>query len=192
MIYRNSGNKRGRAGMLRNFTGAILTLCLVVLPVAGQEKPGGQGNPGNVPTALSLPSPDVALALTVGGSVLSGLLVFGIRYNSILPFVGACLAPSTGFFYGGLAGRGFLMSALRFGMTWLVLSYALNHDESNLSGLGYAWVGGFVGSMILECATVKKAVRKHNEALMAKHRLSVAVAPFAMPKGGGVQVRLTF
>lgn len=40
--------------------------------------------------------------------------------------------------------------------------------------------------------TVKRAVHKRNEVRMARRKLSVAMAPFVMPKGAGVQIRLSF
>jgi len=48
------------------------------------------------------------------------------------------------------------------------------------------------GSIIFDLVTVKKAVRKHNQAREERARLSVAVAPFALPKGAGVQLRMSF
>lgn len=43
-----------------------------------------------------------------------------------------------------------------------------------------------------DCATVKSAVRKHNAAHMARRGLNMALAPFPLRKGGGLQVRLSF
>lgn len=52
--------------------------------------------------------------------------------------------------------------------------------------------GGMALSAIYDIATVKKAVNKRNQAKLARRKLDVALAPFAVRKGAGVQLRLSF
>jgi len=173
--------RRGRAGTpSRGLLIALLGLGLVAAPAVGQETPGG-----------GLPSENTALALSAIGTIaaVASTFVWLGGYGNILAW---SALPSLGFMYGGCWGRGLLTTGLRLGATFLVFGYALNHDEDNLAGLGYAYLGGMALSAIIDIATVKKAVHKRNEARLARRGLKLGVAPFALPKGGGIQVRMSF
>ena len=84
-----------------------------------------------------------------------------------------------------------MWTGLRTVGTFVLLGIALEDDEEG-PGAVYAWIGGMALSAIIEMATIGKAVRKHNERLLARRGLNVAVAPFALPKGAGIQLRLSF
>jgi hypothetical protein len=58
---------------------------------------------------------------------------------------------------------------------------------------GGCWGRGMMAaSLVYDLATVRSSVRKHNAAIMARRGPKVGVSPFAMRKGGGVQVSLSF
>jgi hypothetical protein len=187
-----SKGRRGRTGTLsRGLLIALLGLGLVAAPAVGQETPGGGQPPQAASQYNGLPSENMALALSAIGTIaaVASMFVWLGGYGNILAW---SALPSLGFMYGGCWGRGLLTTGLRLGATFLVLGYAFNHDEDNLEGLRFAYLGGMALSAIIDIATVKKAVHKRNEARLARRGLKLAVAPFALPKGGGIQVRMSF
>jgi len=195
--------RKGTSARPRHFLAALVGLCLVAAPLFAQDVPGAQTLSLPDPRSLGLPSENTAFTLSLTATLASwGLLALtsaggeapsettsAIQY---IAGVGVFTGPSLGFFYGGCWGRGLLTTALRLGVTLAVATYALNHDEQDLTGLGLAGIGFFVASSIYDCATVKAAVRKHNAAHIARRGLNVAVAPFPLRKGAGLQVRLSF
>ncbi len=197
------GQGKGRPGRPRRLTGAFLGLCLVAAPLLAQVGPGAQAPSLPDPRSLGLPSENTAFTLSLTATLASWAL-FALSSSTgdapseassavgYISAVGIFAGPSLGFFYGGCWARGLLTTALRLGVTAGVLAYSLNHDEQDLTGLGLAFVGVFVASSIYDCATVKSAVRKHNAAHIARRGLNVAVAPFVLRKGAGLQVRLSF
>jgi hypothetical protein len=111
--------------------------------------------------------------------------------NGYVALGGLALGPSLGFFYGGCWGRGMLTACLRLGATYAAVAIALS-DRGAGPALAYGWLGGMAASAILDMATVGRAVRRRNQALLTRRGLNVDLSPVAVPKGGGVQVRLSF
>jgi hypothetical protein len=168
--------------------GLLLGLALVMAPAYGQnpefnltqaQQGGGYG----------LPSENTAMALSVLGSVAAVAIVFS--ENAWIAVAGLSFAPSLGFMYGGCWGRGMLSAGLRLGATIAMVAVALSNDGPGYA-LGYGWVGLMAASLVYDLATVRSSVRKHNAAIMARRGPKVGVSPFAMRKGGGVQVSLSF
>jgi len=196
------GRKR-RSARPRSFLAAFAGLCLAAVPLLAQDVPRAKIPSLPDPRSLGLPSENTAFTLSLSATLASwGLLALtsaggeaptettsAIQY---IAGVGVFTGPSLGFFYGGCWGRGLLTTAVRLGVTLAVAAYALNHDEQDLTGLGLAGIGIFVASSIYDCVTVKSAVRKHNAAHLARRGLNLAVAPFPLRKGAGLQVRLSF
>ena len=85
-----------------------------------------------------------------------------------------------------------MMTGLRVGVSMAAIAYSLENDEEDNTAVGVLMVGTLIGSAIYECATVKSAVRKHNAARLAKRNLKLAVAPFAVRRGAGLSVQLSF
>jgi hypothetical protein len=139
-----------------------------------------------VPTGL--PSENTAIFLSVLGSAAAVLSAY--TGNDYAFMTCLTIGPSLGFFYGGCWGRGALTATLRFAATAAAVAVALNDDSSIATG--YLWAGAMIGTFILDIATVKRAVRRHNAAAMARRGLTVDVAPIAARKGGGIQLRLGF
>jgi hypothetical protein len=168
----------------------VLGLALVTAPVAAGEAPAfnlSQKPPGAVAT-VTLPSENTAVYLCVLGSVAA--FFSAASQNGIVFLTALGLGPSLGFFYGGCWGRGLLTATLRMGATFGLIALAYSDEVS--SNFAYVWLGAMVGSALIDVATVRGSVRRHNARVMARQGLKVDVSPFAMPKGGGVQVRLAF
>ncbi len=205
MEKRGPSRKAARRRGLR-LSATVLALNLAAAPLLAQALPGAQTPSAVDSRSLHLPSEKTAFTLSLSGTLVSyGLLFISMGSGGtgdapsevssgigLAGIAGAMVGPSLGSFYGGCWGRGLLMSGLRLGACMAVLAYSLNHDEENLTALGIGLVGVMVASSVYECATVKSAVRKHNAAHMANRGLNVVLAPFALRKGGGVQVRLSF
>ena len=189
MTDRTREKKGGFGGSIRMAACAVLGLGLVVLPAAGRDRPADQAHWQTNFDYRGLPSESMAVALSVIGTAAAVASLSSD--NGWLALAGLSVGPSLGFMYGGCWGRGLMTSGLRLGATIAVVVYALEHDEDG-PGLGYAWIGGMALSAIIDMATVRKAVRKHNDRLLARRGLNVGVSPFALPKGAGVQVRLSF
>jgi hypothetical protein len=112
-------------------------------------------------------------------------------HNGYVILAGLTLGPSLGFFYGGCWGRGMLTAGLRLGAT-VALVYAAMSNDSLAPALAYGWLGGMAASAILDMATVGQAVRRHNQARLARRGFNIDMTPVAVPKGAGVQLRLSF
>jgi len=173
-------NARGDGEHKGLFVTLFLGLLLVIVPAVAAPSPGGEGG--------KLPSENTAFLISAGGAAL-GLFISG------LVFVG----PSLGFFYGRCWGRGLAHVGLRFAAAIVVAGFALSAElndsgEETKVALGVAGVCVYLGSVIWDLATVKKAVRKHNAAVRARKGLDVAVAPFilAKAKGAGIRMQLSF
>ncbi|NTV80925.1 MAG: hypothetical protein HGA24_05835, partial [Candidatus Aminicenantes bacterium] len=65
-------------------------------------------------------------------------------------------------------------------------------DHGATLPLAYGWLGGMAASAVLDMVTVGRTVRRHNQTILARRGLNVDVSPFAVPKGGGLQLRLSF
>jgi hypothetical protein len=187
-------NKPGVGSGLRSIGGWVLGLvlgfALVSAPLAAGEVPAfnlAQKPPGAV-AAVTLPSENTAVYLCVLGSVAA--IFSAASQNGIIYLTALGLGPSLGFFYGGCWGRGLLTATLRVGVTFGLLALAYSDEVS--SNIAYVWLGAMVGSALIDVATVRGSVRRHNARVMARQGLTVDVSPFALPKGGGVQVRLGF
>ena len=151
-----------------------------------------------------MPKEKTAFTLSLTGALASyGLLLAyaaaagedSSGISSVLGWVGVAgimIGPSLGNFYGGLWGRGLLLTGLRVGTTVAAMAYTMYYDESDNTAVVALWLGTLIGSTIYECATVKSAVRKHNAARLAKRNLKVAVAPFPLRRGAGLSVQLSF
>jgi hypothetical protein len=183
---RRTGRKRGLG---RRTAGVLAVMALALVPVFGQTPSFrlSQGRPA--PADYGLPSENTALTLAVVGSALAVASVFS--ENGYVALGGLCLGPSLGFMYGGCWGRALLSSGLRFVATFVALSVLFN-DAEDSGGVAMAWLVGMGASIALDILTVRSAVHKRNAAVMARQGLTVGVSPFALPKGGGLQVRLSF
>ena len=190
MRNRTRGQKGRVGGCLQWFAFILLGFGLVVSPVAGQDRSEGQDRPRPAVAYPVLPSENTAMALSVIGT-LAGVTAF-FTDASWFSLGGIALGPSLGFMYGDCWGRGLMTAVLRFGGTIAAMVAALKNDESDLSALAWAWIGGMTASAVFDVATVKRAVHKRNEVRMARRKLSVAMAPFVLPKGAGIQLRLSF
>jgi hypothetical protein len=85
-----------------------------------------------------------------------------------------------------------LTTGLRTAASILVLSYTLEYDERDNSTLVWTYLAGMAVSAVWDLATVKKTVRRRNGAILAKRGLAIEAGPFPLPKGAGVQLRLSF
>jgi len=179
--------KPGVGSGIRNIGGWVLGLglglALVMAPVYGQAPEFNLAQ--KVP---ALPSENSAVFLSVLGTVAA--VASGYSQNGYVFLTAVAVGPSLGFLYGGCWGRGILTAVLRIAVTYGVAALAFG-DEAGCS-LGYIWIGTMIGTSLLDIATVRRTVRRHNEAVTARRGLKVDVSPFAMPKGGGIQVRLGF
>lgn len=167
---------------------AILAMALAALPAVAQEEPG-QTHWQTPPDYRGLPREDTAIMLSVVGTAAAAasfLASYRLGYFGLVPLFAG---PSLGAMYGGLWGRALIFTGLRFAGTLALLGAAYDHDAL---GLAYVWVGGMALSAVIEIATVGHAVHTRNERRLAQRGLKVDAAPFALPKGGGIQVRLSF
>ncbi|MGZ7046482.1 MAG: hypothetical protein ACXVJK_09160 [Candidatus Aminicenantales bacterium] len=183
--------KRGRgAGWhLLGFSGAFLGLCLaMIVPAVGQEKPGLPVPKPSSAEARGLPSESTAAMLSWAVTGASFVLLF-MPATSTLGAIGTLVGPSVGYFYGGCVGRGVLGLVLRAGVDYLAIGAAIGKDDPSF---GWGMLAVIVGATVLDAALVKSTVRKHNQAIMAQRRVTFAVAPFALPKGAGVRLHLSF
>jgi hypothetical protein len=182
-----------------------LVACLPDAPLTAQDDAGAQAPSPITAESLGLPKEKTAFTLSLTGTLASyGLLLAyaaasseggGSTITSVLGWIGGAgimIGPSLGNFYGGLSGRGLLLTGLRVGTTVAAMAYTMYYDESDNTAVVALWLGTLIGSTIYECATVKSAVRKHNAARLAKRNLKVAVAPFPLRRGAGLSVQLSF
>jgi hypothetical protein len=168
----------------------LLGLALAVLPAAGQAQADDLAQLRASSAAYGLPSDSMATALSAIGTAAA---VAGIFSGSPwLALGGLAIGPSLGFLYGGCWGRGLLTAGFRFGATMALVAVAVADDDGVGEWGVSAWLVGMTGSAILDVATVGRAVRRQNQARLARRGLRVDLSPFAMPKGGGLQVRLSF
>lgn len=197
--------KETRPGRLGLIAAALLIACLPAAPLTAQDDTGAQAAAPVTAGSLGLPKETTAFTLSLTGTLASwGLLLV---YAAAVPeegettiasvlgsvaIVGIMVGPSLGNFYGGLWGRGLLMTGLRVGASVAAIAYSMYHDESDNTAVVALWLGTLIGSSIYECVTVKSAVRKHNAARLAKRNLKLAVAPFPVRRGAGLSVQLSF
>lgn len=184
---------------------AFLVACLPVVPLTAQDDTGPQSPSPVTAESLGLPKEKTAFTLSLTGTLASwGLMLVSVaaaaedapsEIQSALGYasvVGIMIGPSLGRFYGGCWGMGLLMTGLRVGVSALALTYILENDEKDNTAVGVLMLGTVIGSAIYECASVKSAVRKRNAARLAKRDLELAVAPFPVRRGAGLNVRLSF
>jgi len=181
---------RRKSRKARRFAAAFLGLCLAAAPLLAQDGSGAQASSPSTERAPGLPSEKMALALSLGGTLVSWGLM--LSTHSLAAWAGVMVGPSLGSFYGGCWGRGLLLTGLRVGVWGATFAYVLEHDEQKNTAAFVLMLGTLIGTTIYECATVESAVRKRNAARLAKQNLKLAVAPFALRKGAGLQVRLSF
>ncbi len=167
----------------------ILTLSLApaifAAPGQGDEVPG-------------LRSENAAFLISLVGTVLPVGIALSVPDDGIrttredLLFLGTAIGPSLGYFYCGRVWRGLLTVVLRLALAGATYGFSTNEDA--LNGLGYVTAGLYIGSAIFDLVSVRKAVRKRNEAVRARKRLDVSVAPFIMAraKGAGIRIQLSF
>jgi hypothetical protein len=188
MKRRTPGLAGRRKGLGRRTAGVLVGLALALVPVSGQNLSFSlaQGQPP--PADHGLPSEDTAMALTVIGTVAA--VASFCTGNGWVFMAGLTFGPSLGFFYGGCWGRGLLSSVLRLGATIALFAWAFNEEAS--AAPGTLWLAAMGTSVIFDMLTVKKAVRKRNASVMARRGVKVGVSPFALPRGGGIQVQVSF
>lgn len=177
-----------RKGLGRRIAGILAGLALALVPVFGQSPSFSlaQGQPA--PADYRLPSESTAVALAVIGTAVAVASL--ASENGWVFMAGLAFGPSLGFFYGGCWGRGLLSSVLRLGVTVAAVAWILEDDESATPG--YLWLGAMATSVVFDILTVKRAVHKRNESIRARRGAKVGVSPFALPKGGGIQLQLSF
>ena len=197
--------KETRPGRLGIIAAALLVACLPAASLTAQDDTGAQASSPVTAGSLGLPKETTAFTLSLTGTLASwGLLLV---YAAAVPeegettlasvlgsvaIVGIMVGPSLGNFYGGLWGRGLLMTGLRVGVSVAAIAYSMYYDEADNTAVVALWLGTLIGSAIYECATVKSAVRKHNAARIAKRNMKLAVAPFPVRRGAGLSVQLSF
>lgn len=186
------GNRsRGTGWRLLAFSSAFIGLCLaMILPANGQETPAFPGLQQASAGPARLPSESTAATLSwivTGASFV--MLFMPDTTVATLGAIGTLLGPSLGYSYGGCVGRGLLGLLLRVGVDLVAIGVAYEKDDP---GVGAAMIGVIVGATVLDAALVKSTVRKHNRDIMARRRVTFAVAPFALPKGAGVRLNLSF
>jgi len=179
---------KNRKACSRSAAGILLVAFLVTVPVAGQSLPEGQAPALPGVSYPGLPSANTALGLTVAGTVAA--LVSMYSRNGYIAWAGLTFGPSLGFFYGGCWGRGLLTAGLRFCVTAAAIAVAFNDDLDET--WGYMWLGGLAVSAVVDMATVKRAVSKHNARIAARRGLQLNASPFVLPKGAGVRLQLSF
>jgi len=197
--------KETRPGRLGIIAAALFVACLPAASLTAQDDTGAQASSPVTAGSLGLPKETTAFTLSLTGTLASwGLLLV---YAAAVPeegettlasvlgsvaIVGIMVGPSLGNFYGGLWGRGLLMTGLRVGVSVAAIAYSMYYDEADNTAVVALWLGTLIGSAIYECATVKSAVRKHNAARIAKRNMKLAVAPFPVRRGAGLSVQLSF
>jgi hypothetical protein len=174
-------NARGDGEHKGLFVTLFLGLLLVIVPAVAAPSPGGEGG--------KLPSENTAFVISILGAAL-GPTISG---------PGFLVGPSLGFFYGGCWGKGLAHVGLRAVAMLVVLAALLSAElgdvgEETKAAFGVAGVCVYLGSVIWDLATVKKAVRKRNAAVGARKGLDVSLAPFilAKAKGAGIRMQLSF
>jgi hypothetical protein len=188
MTTDRDGTKTGRQAIGGATVALLVALALMTGPAYGQAPGLSSGQRTAVGVSPALPSENTAIFLSVLGSAAA--VLSGYSGNDYAFLTCLTIGPSLGFFYGGCWGRGALTATLRFAATAAAVAVVLSDDNSITAG--YLWAGAMIGTSILDIATVKRAVRRHNAAAMARRGLTVDVAPFAARKGGGIQIRLGF
>jgi len=186
MTKRTERRKDGRKPGLRTLTaaGLLLGLAIAFVPAAaGQELPAALDYHG-------LPSARTAVTLSVVGTLGAVLSASASNSLGIMALMPLFAGPSLGAMYGGLWGRALLFTGLRAMGTYALVAAALR-DEEDAYSLAMVWVGGMAVTAVIETATVGRAVHRRNERL-ARRRMNLDLTPFALPKGAGVQVRLSF
>ena len=197
--------KETRPGRLRIIAAAFLVACLLAAPLTAQDDTGAQAATPVTAGSLGLPKETTAFTLSLTGALASWglMLVYAaaapeegestiISVLGGVAIAGIMVGPSLGNFYGGLWGRGLLMTGLRVGVSVAAIAYSMYYDETDNAAVGVLWLSTLIGSAIYECATVKSAVRKHNAARLAKRNLKLAVAPVPVRRGAGLSVQLSF
>jgi hypothetical protein len=170
---------------------AMLGAALAGLPAAAQQAGGDKVPWREHADGAGLPSEDTAFTLSVVGTVAAGLSPICGRYLGWTALIPLFAGPSLGAIYGGCWGRALLFTGLRLAGTFAAAA-ALFDDDFGSDGAAYAWIGGMVLSAVIETATIKAAVRKHNRAVLNRRGVKFDAVPFALPKGGGIQIRLSF
>jgi hypothetical protein len=190
-MTRQDQGKPGRSGRLAAHLVVIACgTALLVAPLAAQAPRPIWPRAAAEVSAFRLPSENTAFTLSAVGTLAGVVMPLMSREWGWGILATWCVGPSLGFLYGGCWGRGLATAVLRFGFTLAVAVAAFN-DETNDS-LGYAWIGGMAALAALDLATVKRAVRNRNRRRMAGRGLQLDVSPFAVPKGAGVRLRLSF
>lgn len=190
-MTRQDRGKSARAGRLAAHLVAIVCgTALLLAPLDAQGPSPVWPRAAAGASAYRVPSENTALTLSVLGT-LTGVVIPLMSHEWGWGILASwCVGPSLGFLYGGCWGRGLATAVLRFGFTFALALAAFN-DEANNS-LGFAWLGGMAASVALDLATVKRAVRNRNRRRLADRGLQLDVSPFAVPKGAGVRLRLSF
>jgi hypothetical protein len=170
--------------------GILLGLAVAVMPAVGQVQADDLVKLRASSAAYGLPSEGMATALSVIGTAAAVAGLFS--YNPWVMLGGLALGPSLGFLYGGCWGRGLLTAGIRFGATFAFAAFALSNEDGGVAAVASAWLVSMAGSAILDMATVGRAVRRQNRARLARRGIQVDLSPLAVPKGGGLQVRLSF
>jgi hypothetical protein len=184
-------NSRRTSGKGRPFVAcALLGLALAVLPAAAQVATPGQVNRQAPSDIRGLPSDRTAILLSAAGTAAAVLSVFASHEVSSFSLVPLFAGPSLGAMYGGLWGRALLFTGLRLVGTY-AFAIAASSDEAGI-GLAYAWIAGMSLSAVIEIATIGKAVHDRNERRLARRGIALGVSPFAVPKGAGLNLSLSF
>jgi len=169
---------------------ALLGLALAVLPAAAQDPAPGQVHRQASPGYRELPSERTAILLSAAGTAAAVLSVFASRELSSFSLVPLFAGPSLGAMYGGLWGRALLFTGLRLVGTYAFAVAAIS-DEAGF-GLAYVWIAGMSLTAVIEIATIGKAVHSRNERRLARRGITLGVSPFAVPKGAGLNLSLSF
>lgn len=186
-----NGGDTGRAGRPAGHLVAIVCgTALILMPLAAQGQTLDWPPAGLAGTQPRMPSEDTAMALCVVGTVSAAVMPFIALEGGWGTLAVMCVGPSLGFLYGGCWGRGLMTAGLRFGFTFAMALAALNDDCARWPGP--LWIGGLAFSAALDILTVKKAVLKRNGRRLGRRGLLVDMAPFAVPKGAGVRLQLSF
>jgi hypothetical protein len=189
--------KTGGRRHIRIVLTMFIGLSLVIIPAFAAPDPGGEN--------VKLPSENTAFLFSLIGTVVPvgyGILARGVSGGSsghgngslYVAWLGALVGPSLGYIYGGRAGRGLLGLVGRAAVVIIMAGIMLSNDEANNTFVGLAGVGLFAGSALFDLISVRKAVRKHNDAARARKGMSVSVAPFFLrrEKGAGLNIGLSF